>query len=99
MNLRILEPAEDDLLEGFRFYEAQGPALGSYFLHNLYGEIESLRLYAGIHRKVWKRYHRLLSRRFPYAIFYTVTGRDVCVHAVLDCRRDPGWIRKQLLQR
>ena len=96
MTLRILDRAEGDLVGGFHFYEAQQPGLGAYFLDNLYGDIESLHLYAGIHRKIWKRYHRLLSKRFPYAVFYTVTGDEISVHAVLDCRRNPAWIRRQL---
>ena len=47
MKIRILDLAERDLVEGFRFYEAQETGLGSYFLTNLYADIESLRLYAG----------------------------------------------------
>ena len=52
MKIEILDQAEDDLIEGFRFYEAQQPGLGSYFLVNLYGDIESLRLHGGLHRKI-----------------------------------------------
>jgi hypothetical protein len=44
---------------------------GSYFLTNLYADIDSLHLSAGIHSKPYKHYHRLLSRRFPFAVFYT----------------------------
>jgi hypothetical protein len=99
MTLQLLDQAENDLVEGFRFFEAQQPGLGSYFLDNLYGDIESLHLYAEIHRRVWKRYHRLLSKRFPFAVFYTIADDDIFVHAVLDCRRNPAWIRNQLKQR
>jgi hypothetical protein len=45
MKLEILDQAEEDLIEGFRFYESQQAGLGSYFLVNLYGDIESLRLH------------------------------------------------------
>ncbi len=96
MIIKILDLAERDLLEGFRFYEAQEIGLGSYFLSSLYADIESLRLYAGIHEKSFKRYHRLLSRRFPFAIFYTLDEDLVSVYAVLDCRRNPSWIRGRL---
>lgn len=41
MKLEILDQAEDDLIEGFHFYESQQTGLGSYFLVNLYGDIES----------------------------------------------------------
>jgi hypothetical protein len=96
MTIEILDQAVQDLVEGFRFYEDQQAELGSYFLTSLYADIESLRLYAGTHRKAYKDYHRLLSKRFPFAIFYTMEGGKAYVHAVVDCRRDPAWIRRRL---
>ena len=96
MRIEILDQAERDLVEGFRFYEEQGEGLGSYFLTNLYADIESLHSSAGIHRKPYKHYHRLLSRRFPFAVFYTVREDAVFIRAVLDCRRNPAWIRGRL---
>jgi len=97
VNIRILDLAERDLLEGFRFYEAQEAGLGSYFLTNLFSDIESLRLYAGVHEKQFKNYYRLLSRRFPFAVFYSFENDTVSIHAVLDCRRDPAWARDRLM--
>jgi hypothetical protein len=41
-------------------------------------------------------YHRCLSKRFPFAIYYRVEKQVVRVHAVLDCRRNPSWMRKRL---
>lgn len=96
MKLEILDQAEDDLIEGFHFYESQQAGLGSYFLVNLYGDIESLRIHGGVHLKAYKEYHRLLSRRFPFAVFYKILEETVFVYAVLDCRRDPAWIRNRL---
>ncbi len=96
MNLKILDLAERDLVEGFHFYEAQESGLGSYFLSSLSADIESLRLYAGIHDRPYKAYYRLLARIFPFAVFYTLTDTTVSIHAVLDCRRHPAWIRARL---
>jgi plasmid stabilization system protein ParE len=96
VNIKILDLAERDLIEGFQFYEAQEAGLGSYFLTNLYADIESLRLYAGIHERPFKTYYRLLSRRFPFAVFYTLEKDTVSIHAVLDCRMDPAWTRDRL---
>ena len=95
MIIRILDLAERDLIEGFRFYEAQEAGLDSYFLTTLYADIESLRLYAGVHEKPFKAYYRLLSRRFPFAVS-TFEKNIVSIHAVLDCRRDPAWARERL---
>ena len=95
MKLRILPSAIEDLSDGFRFYETQVEGLGSYFLESLFSDIDSLTLYAGIHQKVFG-YHRLLSKRFPYAIYYRKESDTVSINAILDCRRDPGWIRERL---
>ena len=62
MKIRILSSAFKDLTEGREFYERQGEALGAYFLDSLFSDIDSLALYAGIHRKVLG-FHRQLSKR------------------------------------
>ena len=96
MRIEILEEAERDPIEGFHFYENQEVGLGSYFRTNLYVDIESLKNYAGIHSRPYKPYHRFLSNKFPFAIFYTVKNETVFIHAVLDCRKNPAWIRDRL---
>lgn len=96
MKIEILDQAKRDLIEGFRFYEEQGAGLGSYFLTNLYAEIESLKISAGIHSKPYNNYYRQLSRRFPFAVFYKTRENTVMIYAVLDCRRNPAWIRGRL---
>ena len=95
MKLRLLSLAEADLLSGFQFYERQEQGVGSYFLESLNSDIESLHLFAGIHRRA-HGYHRLLSKRFPFAVYYDLSGDEIRVWRVLDCRRDPRWIRSQL---
>ena len=47
MKVRILDEAEQDLVEGFRFYETREAGLGDYFLDSLSSDIDSLCLYAG----------------------------------------------------
>ena len=95
MKIKISEAAQQDLVEGHRFYERQSTGLGGYFLDSVLADIESLHLYAGIH-VLHFGYHRLLARRFPFAIYYRVEGEIIKVYAVLDCRRDPAWIHDRL---
>ena len=68
MRIEVLDSAQQDLLAGFAFYERQAYGLGSYFLDSLFSDIDSLRLFAGVHAVHFGRYHRLLSKRFPFAI-------------------------------
>jgi hypothetical protein len=95
MTVQILQGASQDLLDGFRFYEGQEEGLGEYFIDGLSSDIDSLELYAAMHPRQMG-YHKLLSKRFPYAIYYRVEGDVAFVHAILDCRQDPSRIRKRL---
>lgn len=96
MKITILDAAERDLEDGFRFYERQSPGLGVYFLDSLSSDIDSLAYYGGIHCQALG-HHRLLSKRFPFAVYYQIGGDEVIVMAVLDCRRNPSWIRERLM--
>ena len=95
MRIRLLSTAVDDIESGRHFYETQQAGLGDYFLDSLFSDIDSLLLYAGIHQKTFG-YHRTLSRRFPYAIYYRVEGDEIQVWRVLDCRQNPASIAKRL---
>ncbi|MBH0178541.1 MAG: type II toxin-antitoxin system RelE/ParE family toxin [Nitrospira sp.] len=95
MKIKILDEAQDDLIQGFRFYEGREAGLGAYFLDCLFSDIDSLLVYGGIHQVIYG-YCRCLSKRFPFAIYYSMEESIVSVHAVLDCRRSPLWIRKRL---
>ena len=96
INVQISEDALQDLNDGYLFYEAQAPGLGGYFAACLRADIEGLKISAGVHRIVYEDYHRLLSRVFPYGIFYTLQREVADVWAVIDLRRDPAWIRERL---
>jgi len=96
MRIKILSSAMDDLYEARLFYEKQGEGLGDYFFDSLFSDIDSLVLYGGIHGRVYG-YHRVLSMRFPYAIYYTVEENDlVVIQRVLDLRQNPKKIRRAL---
>ena len=95
MKVRVLRSAIEDLAAGRQFYNRQQAGVGGYFFDSLFSEIDSLVLYAGIHRLQFG-YHRMLAKRFPYAIYYRTIGTEAVVFRVLDCRRDPNWIRRAL---
>jgi plasmid stabilization system protein ParE len=98
MKIKLLSSAMEDLYEGRLFYEKQGEGLGEYFFDSLFSDIDSLTLYGGIHAKVFG-YHRLLSKRFPYALYYRIEEASVVVvWRVLDLRRNPRRIRASLTQ-
>jgi hypothetical protein len=96
MKLELLDLAMGDLIEGYHFDERQEAGLGTCFLDTLYSDIDSLRIFGGIHRKAHKNRHRALSTRFPFAIYYTLELETVRVRSIVDCRKNPSWIRQHL---
>jgi hypothetical protein len=97
IKLEILKEAEVDILEGFNFYELQQSGLGKYFIDSIFSDIDFIKISAGAH-PVENGHHKILSKRFPFAIYYTLnkSKKTVKVNAVIDCRRNPAWIRKKL---
>ena len=96
IHIRLLQSALEDLDSGRQFYDRQGEGLGAYFLDSLFAEIDSLVLYRGIHRKFFG-YHRILSKRFPYAVYYKIEADDrLLVYRVLDLRQAPAKVRRAL---
>ncbi len=91
----LLEAAIEDLAIGRDFYDAREEGIGAYFITSLLSDITSLTLYSGIH-PIYFHFHRMLSQRFPFAIYYEVASDMTRVVAVLDMRQNPKSIRKAL---
>ncbi len=95
MKIEVLDDAEADLIEGRDFYERKAPGIGAYFATAIASDIDSLILIAGIH-PVHYGFYRLLSKRFPFGIYYGFKGDIIQIQAVLDLRREPAWIRERM---
>jgi len=89
----ILEDAANDMVNGPGFYESQAAGLGEYFWDCIISDIESLLIYGGIHQRFFGL-ARLLSRRFPYAIYYETSESVAYVIAVLPVKNKPTAIKK-----
>ncbi len=94
----VLADAARDLELGRDFYDAHELGIGEYFADSLLSDLESLRLFHGIHSGHFG-FHRMLASRFPFGIYYDETVSEVRVFAVLDLRRDPLWLRAELAAR
>ena len=93
--LSVTELAKEDLEIGQRFYDRQSKHLGDYFIDTLLTDLGSLRFYAGIHKQDFG-YYKMLSKRFPFAIYYHIEGDTAVVHAILDTRQNPSLIEIRL---
>ena len=98
MTVVVLEDAAEDMESGRRFYESREPGIGDYFIESILSDVASLALYWGIH-PVHFGFRRMLSKRFPFGIYYEIENETAYVYAILDMRRDPLWIRSELRRR
>lgn len=94
----VLREATDDLEQAREFYEEREVGVGEYCVRSLLADIESLALYHGIHLRHLGCF-RMLGSRFPFGIYYLETPDETRVVAVLDLRRRPNWIRRQVTRR
>ena len=94
----VLAEAAEDIEQARDFYDTQEPGIGDYCADSLRADIERLAHYHGIHSRHYG-FYRMLSRQFPFGIYYRETETATQVFAVLDLRRDPNWIRKELALR
>jgi len=95
MHVELRDEARDDLVGGAMFYGEQSIGQDEYFLKCLRQDIEKLQLIGGVHER-YRGFHRSLSDRFPYAIYYLVSEEFTDLVAILDCRSDPVAIDSRL---
>jgi hypothetical protein len=94
----VLEEAVLDLEKARAFYDAQDQGIGDYCVTSLLSDLERLGLYHGIHARHFGL-NRILAGRFPFGIYYRDTEAETQVVAILDLRRNPSWIRRELGKR
>ena len=93
--LSLTDLAKDDIYISQDFYESQSQNLGIYFYDSIVSDLDALQFYAGIHQKYFG-FYRMLTKRFPYAIYYDIEDNLVIVHAVLHTRKDFSFVRERL---
>jgi plasmid stabilization system protein ParE len=86
----IIRPeAEADLVYARDWYERQREGLGAAFLLCVDEVLERIGRTPEMYTAVYRDVRRALTRRFPYAVYYRLVGREVVVLGILHTRRDP----------
>ena len=89
MNWRvIIRPnAEADLQEAHAWYESQRAGLGDALLDEIRHAVRHLETDPARRAFYYRDFRRLLTRRFPYKLFYRVEGDRVIVFRVLHAKQ------------
>jgi plasmid stabilization system protein ParE len=83
--------AEAELVEAAQFYEARVPGLGSRFIDEFDASIEGLRTAPERWAIVEGDIRRYLMPRFPYGIYYRISGEVLRVLVVKHHSRHPDY--------
>jgi plasmid stabilization system protein ParE len=89
MRIRISPEADAELTEAREWYSHHRDNLDLEFMQCI---DEALSLVASNPRAfplVYRSLRRVVVRRFPFAVFYEVTGGEIKVTAIFHSRRDP----------
>ena len=68
MNIRIIQPARDELHEATLWYDLQQPGLGSRFETEVYAAMQRVLIFPNSCTLISKTVRRCLVRRFPYGV-------------------------------
>ncbi|RYD54171.1 MAG: hypothetical protein EOP83_22425 [Verrucomicrobiaceae bacterium] len=96
--VRLSKKAADDLWDAVDFYEFQESGAGDLLFAMLMQEMRRLERSHGHHR-IRHGFHKLTTAKFPHAIYYLEMADEIVVMAIIDERRDPESIRKELSRR
>jgi toxin ParE1/3/4 len=81
--------AEEDVIESYAWYENREPGLGEDFLRCVEACVLVIQRHPNIYPIAVDEFRRALIRRFPYEIFYDVTGDTLTIYSVFHCSQDP----------
>jgi plasmid stabilization system protein ParE len=95
-SLRFLPDVEEDVVAGHGWYEEKTPRLGEKFLRIFYACVGEIPRNPLIYPEVRGKFRRRLLRRFPYAIYFTIEGKEIIVFGLFHCARDPRAIGAKL---
>ena len=92
----VRQLAEQDILEAQRWYDERRTNLGSEFRAAVDELLTSLGDTPLIYPAVYQGLRRAVLRRFPYLVYFAVSGDVVTVLACLHSSRDPRLLRSRV---
>ena len=91
----IRPKAKDDLRRAHDWYEKRCAGLGDEFLADHAEALLRLEAYPERFPIYYRGFHRVLTHRFPYKIFFRIVGQNIIVFRILHGAQDhPHELRK-----
>ena len=85
-----------DLEEAITWYEKERKGLGKIFFENFEEAIERIKINPNSYLNVIPDVKRILVKKFPYKIFYTISNDMVFIIGLSHAKRSNAHVRKRL---
>lgn len=93
---RVRPLAEADAQAAFDWYEGQAAGLGHEFLRAVDAGYAMIERWPEMFPLVYRATRRALLRRFPYSVYYTVSGEVIQVLACVHGKQHPRRWRRRI---
>ena len=88
--------ADYELNEAIQYYELERPGLGSAFLREAERCLRFISEHPQAGRELLGQVRRLLLRRFPFGLLYTLKPDGIRILAVMNLKRRPAyWVGRE----
>jgi plasmid stabilization system protein ParE len=91
----FLAAAADEFRVAYRWYERQRPGLGDELFVEVSNAIRQIAEAPTLHAILYRDLRRVLTRRFPYAVYYRVEANRIVIVAVFHGSRNPKHWRRR----
>ena len=83
--------AQAEFRQATLYYFEKSPSLASAFYSEVASAIEGIIENPYLYPEIDEDVRRCLTKRFPYAILFTIEGHDILILAVMHCSREPSY--------
>ncbi|EMK02049.1 type II toxin-antitoxin system RelE/ParE family toxin [Leptospira sp. B5-022] len=88
LEVRIKPSAQEDILHSVNYYNSKKENLGFELILEIDSSLERIKYFPEIAPVVYKDFRQILTRRFPFRIFYEISENYIDVYAVLHQSRE-----------
>ena len=88
--------ARAEFKEATLYYSEKSPSLGLAFYSEVESAIQGIVENPFLYRVIDEDVRRCLTKRFPYAILYSIEDRYILILAVMHCGREPSYWNHRL---
>ena len=90
------DEAKADALQAVTWYDEQKDKLGSVFIQQLSGTIETIQTQPTAFKKIYQNCRQATIKKFPYIVIYKILDKSIIVYAIFHTSLNPTKKAKRL---